>query len=58
MLPGLMSDVRVLELGGQISASYCGRILALLGAEVIKVEPPEGDAARRAGPFPGDLPHH
>ena len=57
MLAGLMSDVRVLELGGQISASCCGRILALLGAEVIKVEPPEGDAARRAGPFPGDLPH-
>ena len=57
MLPGLLSGVRVLEFGGQISASYCGKILALLGAEVIKVEPPEGDAARRAGPFPADLPH-
>ena len=57
MLPGLLSGVRVLEIGGQISASYCGKILALLGAEVIKVESPEGDAARRAGPFPADLPH-
>ena len=57
MLPGLLAGVRVLEIGGQVSASYCGKILALLGAEVIKVEPPEGDAARSAGPFPADLPH-
>ena len=57
MLPGLLSGVRVLEIGGQVSAAYCGKILALLGAEVIKVEPPEGDPARRAGPFPGDRPH-
>ena len=57
MPPGALSGVRVLEVGGQVSAAYCGKVLALLGAEVIKVEPPEGDAARRAGPFPGDLPH-
>ena len=57
MSQGLLPDVRVLELGEQVSTSYCGKMLALLGAEVIKVEPPAGDAARRAGPFPGDLPH-
>lgn len=57
MSRGLLPGVRVLELGGQVSVSYCGKILALMGAEVIKVEPPEGDAARHAGPFPGDLPH-
>ena len=57
MSRGLLSGVRVLELGEQVSASYCGKILALMGAEVIKVEPPAGDAVRRAGPFPGDLPH-
>ena len=57
MSQGLLPGVRVLELGEQVSASYCGKILALMGAEVIKVEPPEGDAARHAGPFPGDLPH-
>ena len=57
MSQGLLSGVRVLELGEQVSASWCGKILALMGAEVIKVEPPEGDAVRRAGPFPGDLPH-
>ena len=48
MSQGLLPGVRVLELGGEISASYCGRTLALMGAEVIKVAPPEGDAARRA----------
>ena len=57
MSRGLLPGVRVLELGQQISASWCGKILALMGAEVIKVEPPEGDATRRAGPFPDDLPH-
>ncbi|MDE0206957.1 MAG: CoA transferase, partial [Candidatus Tectomicrobia bacterium] len=57
MPPGVLSGVRVVEVGGQVSAAYCGKVLALLGAEVIKVEPPGGDAARRAGPFPGNLPH-
>ena len=57
MPPGALSGVRVLEVRGQVSAAYCGKVLALLGAEVIKVEPPEGDAARRMGPFPEDLPH-
>lgn len=55
--PGLLSDVRVVELAQRISGPYCGRILALMGARVIKVEPPEGDVARRLGPFPQHQPH-
>ena len=47
----------MLELGEGVSAPYCGKILAGLGAEVIKVEPPQGDVAREMGPFPGDEPH-
>ena len=54
---GLLSGVKVLELGCGVSAPYCGKVLAQLGADVIKVEPPEGDWSRRMGPFPGDEPH-
>ena len=55
---GALSDLRVLELGEFVSAPWCGKLLSGMGAEVIKVEPPAtGDKARRAGPFPGDVPH-
>lgn len=57
MSKGLLPGVRVLELGEGVSAPYCGKILAGLGAEVIKIEPPQGDMARRMGPFPGDEQH-
>ena len=51
-----LAGFRVLEDGGGIAAAYAGKLLADLGADVIKVEPPEGDAVRRRGPFPGDAP--
>ena len=54
---GLIPGVRVIEVGPGVSGAYCGKLLAGLGAEVIKVEPPEGDESRRRGPFPGDTPH-
>ena len=57
MPDGLLPGVRVLDVGQGISGPYCAKILAQMGAEVIKVEPPEGDLARRMGPFPGDSPH-
>ncbi len=54
----MLSDLRVIEFGEFISAPYCSRLFADLGAKVIKVEPPDrGDMARSYGPFPGDLPH-
>ena len=53
-----LSGLKVLEYGEFICAPYCGKLLADLGAEVIKVEPPGlGDKARHWGPFPQDLPH-
>ena len=54
----LLQGLRVLELGEFISAPYCGKLLADLGAEVIKIESPgTGDAARQYGPFFEDGPH-
>ena len=47
----------MLDLGQGISGPYCTKFLAHMGAEVIKVEPPEGDEARRIGPFPDDSPN-
>ncbi len=58
MTPGLLNGIRVLELGSQVSAPFCAKLLADYGAEVIKVEPPgDGDEARRVGPFVDDDPH-
>ena len=54
---GLLPGVRVLDVGQGISGPYCAKILAQMGAEVIKVESSAGDPARRMGPFPGDIPH-
>src|SRR3990172_967839 len=54
---GGLAGLRVVELGGQVSAPYCGRLLAGLGADVVKVETLQGDPARRHGPFPRNEPH-
>ncbi len=54
---GALTGTTVLEYASFIAGPYCGRLLADLGAEVIKVEPPTGDAARAYGPFPGNVPH-
>ncbi len=46
-----LSGIRVIEVGNLIAAPYAGMMLADLGAEVIKIEPPEGDLGRRFGPW-------
>lgn len=48
--PGPLAGVVVLELGQVVAAPFAGAILADLGAQVIKLERPEGDDARRLGP--------
>ncbi len=48
-----LAGVRVLELGDTIAAAYAGRLLADLGADVVQVEPPGGDALRHRGPYVG-----
>lgn len=46
---GPLSGFRVLEMGSTIAGPFCGRLLADFGAEVIKIEPPQGDAVRLMG---------
>ena len=56
--PSALNGLRVLELAGMVAAPFCGKLLASLGAAVLKIEPPKiGDPSRRRGPFPGDVPH-
>ncbi|WP_293906970.1 CoA transferase [Phenylobacterium sp.] len=45
-----LAGVRVLNLGTVIAGAYAGTLLANLGAEVVKVEPPEADPFRSDGP--------
>jgi CoA:oxalate CoA-transferase len=53
-----LDGLKVVEYGSFISAPYCAKLMADLGAEVIKVEEPaRGDESRRYGPFPDDVPH-
>ena len=45
-----LEGIRIIEVGHMLAGPYCGMLLADLGADVIKVEPPEGDIARQIGP--------
>lgn len=50
-----MPSLRVLDLTDE-KGFLCGKILGDLGADVIKIEPPDGDSGRRIGPFYHDIP--
>jgi len=52
----LLDEIRILDLADE-RASFCSKLLADMGAHVIKVERPRGDPARRIGPFFGNSPH-
>jgi crotonobetainyl-CoA:carnitine CoA-transferase CaiB-like acyl-CoA transferase len=53
-----LKGIKVLEFSDFVTGPYCGKLLAYMGAEVIKIEKPGlGDRARNYGPFPQDLHH-
>ena len=53
----LFEGIRVLELGTMVGVPYSGKIFADYGANVLKVEPLEGDPSRAEGPFLQDSPN-
>jgi crotonobetainyl-CoA:carnitine CoA-transferase CaiB-like acyl-CoA transferase len=50
-----LAGIRVVECGQGVAAAFAAKLLALLGADVIKVEPPQGDITRQRGPFFDDV---
>ena len=56
-LEGALADLTVIEYSAGVSGAMCAKAMADLGADVIKVEPPEGDPTRRIGPFPNGVPN-
>lgn len=57
MAAGPLSGLKVVEYCEFVSGPFCTKMLADLGAEVIKIERPEGDEARRRGPYLHDDPN-
>jgi crotonobetainyl-CoA:carnitine CoA-transferase CaiB-like acyl-CoA transferase len=56
-MPGrALEGVSVVEVGKTGAAAYAAKLMADLGADVVKVEPPGGDPARALGPFPAHKP--
>jgi len=56
-MPGPLDDVTILDLTHYIAGPYATKLLADYGADVIKIERPGGDPARRLGPFAGNEQH-
>jgi CoA:oxalate CoA-transferase len=56
-MPNALEGITVIDLSHVLAGPFCTMILADLGAEVIKIEPPAGDDSRYFGPFLTDAQH-
>ena len=54
--PGPLAGILVADCSTVLAGPYCTMLLADLGADVVKVEPPTGSSARTVGPFVCDIP--
>ena len=57
MMGGVFEGLKVLDLSEDIAGSFCARLLADYGADVLKIEHPSGSSMRRIGPYYHDDPH-
>ena len=55
-MSGPLAGLHVVEIATEISGPYATKLFVDLGAEVTKIESPDGDPLRRWGPFPGEVP--
>ena len=53
--PHPLDGIRVADFSRVLAGPFCARVLADLGAEVVKIEPPDGDLSRRLGPRRGGM---
>ncbi|HEY0649549.1 CoA transferase [Phenylobacterium sp.] len=51
MAPHALAGLKVVEIANDVGGEFTGLLLAQQGAEVVKLEPPEGSPTRRVGPF-------
>ncbi len=53
----VLNDIKIIEFASMVSGPYCGKLMADMGADVVKIETTEGDPARSFGPFPTSGSH-
>lgn len=52
-----LAGVKVVDFSQGVSGPFASKLMAIMGADVVKVEPPRGDSSRSQPPFLGDTPH-
>src|SRR3984957_9543524 len=54
-MAGVLQGLKVIEFTHMVAGPACGQVLGDFGADITKVEPPQGDITRRIGPMAGEM---